>query len=108
MQILLLSRLAFAGGSDVVLAHLQSSADVLSEVQLDATCNLILVAGLLSQGEAADPSKFAMVTAVESLADQQLMPPAGRNCSAGLGAGCHRGCGVAEQQGFAGHGVSEF
>ena len=77
VQILLLSRLAFDGGSDVVLAHLQSSADVLSEVQLDATCNLILVAGLLSQGEAADPSKFAMVTAVESLADQQLTPPAG-------------------------------
>lgn len=77
VQILLLSRLAFSGGSEAVLTHLQSAAEVLSEVQLDATCNLIPVAGLLSQGEAADASKFTAVTAGEALAEQQLMPPAG-------------------------------
>jgi len=77
VQILLLSRLVFSGGSDAVLAHLQSSAEVLSEVQLDAMCNLILVAGLLSQGEAADAAKFTAVTAGADALRQQLAPPAG-------------------------------
>lgn len=77
VQILLLSRLAGSGGSDAVMGHLQASAGDLSEVQLDAMCNLIMVAGLLSQGDAADAAKFTAVTAGEALVRQQLAPPAG-------------------------------